>query len=78
MRRFTTELDGTISVVKKVITQTQKVIAGTRSIPERVVRIFDEGAWPIRRGKERADAEFGRKLFLAELEERFILCCKVC
>lgn len=77
VERLVTELDSAISVVKKVIFQTDKVIRGMKSIPERVVSIFDQGARPIRRGKERADTEFGRKVFLAESEEKLIVSYKV-
>ncbi len=38
----------------------------------RVVSIFDTGARPIRRGKARADTEFGRKVLIGETDHGII------
>ncbi|HHW02077.1 MAG TPA: transposase [Thermoanaerobacterales bacterium] len=40
---------------------------------DRIVSIFDQGARPIKRGKAKADIEFGRKVALAESEEGLIV-----
>ncbi|WP_052877843.1 ISNCY family transposase [Thermoanaerobacter wiegelii] len=68
------KLENTISIVDKVISQTSEVLKGTISISNRVVSIFDQGARPIKRGKAKADIEFGRKVALAESEEGLIIC----
>jgi IS5 family transposase len=68
------KLDDAISTVSKVIEQTNEVLKGNTSIPDRIVSIFDQGARPIKRGKSRADVEFGRKVVLAESEEGLIIC----
>jgi IS5 family transposase len=67
------KLDDTISAVGKIINQTNEVLKGTTSIPDRIVSIFDQGARPIKRGKAKADVEFGRKVALAESEEGLII-----
>ncbi|HBT49199.1 MAG TPA: hypothetical protein DEA61_05125 [Caldanaerobacter subterraneus] len=60
------KLENTISTVDKVISQTNEVLKGAISIFNRVVSIFNQGARPIKRGKAKADIEFGRKVSLAE------------
>jgi IS5 family transposase len=67
------KLDNAISAVGKIINQTNEVLKGTTSIPNRIVSIFDQGARPIKRGKAKADIEFGRKVALAESEEGLII-----
>jgi IS5 family transposase len=67
------KLDDAISAVGKIINQTNEVLKGTTSIPDRIVSIFDQGARPIKRGKAKADVEFGRKVALAESEEGLIV-----
>ena len=64
VKRVVEKLDETISVVEKVILQTEKVLSGASSIPDRIVSIFDQKARPIKRGKVKADVEFGRKVVL--------------
>ncbi|MDI3312607.1 MAG: ISNCY family transposase, partial [Thermoanaerobacterium sp.] len=71
------KLEDTIFKVGKVIEQTNEVLKGTTSFSNRIVSIFDEGARPIKRGKARADTEFGRKVALAESEEGLIICSEV-
>jgi len=60
------KLEDTIFKVSKVIKQTNGVLKGSTSFSNRIVSIFDEGARPIKRGKAKADTEFGRKVALAE------------
>lgn len=71
------KLDDAISVVDKIITQTSEVLKGTISVPDRIVSIFDQATRPIKRGKARADVEFGRKIALAESEDGLIVCSEV-
>jgi IS5 family transposase len=71
------KLDDAISAVGKIINQTNEVLKGATSIPNRIVSIFDQGARPIKRGKAKADIEFGRKVALAESEEGLIVCSHV-
>lgn len=71
------KLEDTIFKVGKVIEQTNEVLKGTTSFSERIVSTFDEGTRPIKRGKARADTEFGRKAVLAESEEGLIICSEV-
>ncbi|MCL6557684.1 MAG: transposase [Firmicutes bacterium] len=66
VKRVVEKLDETISVVEKVILQTEKVLCGASSIPDRIVSIFDQKARPIKRGKAKADVEFGRKVVLVD------------
>ena len=55
-----------IEAAEKIVRQTQEVIKGNRHLPRRLVSLFDVGARPIKRGKSRADTEFGRKVLLGE------------
>ncbi|MDK2880053.1 MAG: transposase, family [Thermoanaerobacteraceae bacterium] len=71
------KLDDAISVVSKIINQTNEVLKGNTSIPDRIVSIFDQGARPIKRGKAKAEIEFGRKVALAESEEGLIISSRV-
>jgi IS5 family transposase len=71
------KLDDAISAVGKIINQTNEVLKGTTSIPNRIVSIFDQGARPIKRGKAKAEIEFGRKVALAESEEGLIVSSRV-
>ena len=49
---------------EKIVRQTEAVVKGHLSIPRREASIFDTGARPIRRGRARADTEFGRKVLI--------------
>ena len=51
---------------EKVVRQTQEVIKGNQHLPWRLVSLFDVAARPIKRGKSRADTEFGHKVLLGE------------
>ena len=61
-----------IEAAEKVVRQTQEVIKGNRHIPRRLVSLFDVDARPIKRGKSRADTEFGRKVLLGETDHGII------
>jgi IS5 family transposase len=61
-----------IEAAEKVVRQTQEVIKGNRHIPWRLVSLFDVDARPIKRGKSRADTEFGRKVLLGETDHGII------
>ena len=61
-----------IEAAEKVVRQTQEVIKRNRHLPRRLVSLFDAGARPIKRGKSRADTEFGRKVLLGETDHGII------
>jgi transposase, IS5 family len=61
-----------IGAAEKVVRQTQEVIRGNRHLPRRLVSLFDVDARPIKRGKARADTEFGRKVLLGETDHGII------
>jgi IS5 family transposase len=61
-----------IEVAEKVVWQAKEVIKGNRHLPRRLVSLFDVGARPIKRGKSRADTEFGRKVLLGETDHGII------
>jgi len=58
--------------VRRALDQTQLRLQGIRSIPDRLVSLFDPDARPIRRGKLASPVEFGYKLVLVETPEGFI------
>ena len=66
------QLSDWIEAAEKVVRQTQEVIKGNRRLPRRLVSLFDVGARPIKRGKSRADTEFGRKVLLGETDHGII------
>jgi len=61
-----------IEVTEKVLWQTKEVMAGNLHLPRRIVSLFDTNARPIKRGKSRADTEFGRKVLLGETDHGII------
>jgi len=61
-----------IEVAEKVVWQTKEVMAGNLHLPQRVVSFFDVDARPIRRGKSRAETEFGRKVLIGETDHGII------
>jgi len=69
---LTRQLGTWIEVTEKIIQQTKEVIKGNRHLPRRLVSLFDVDARPIRRGKSRADTEFGRKVLLGETDHGII------
>jgi len=72
VNRLREQLGEWIEVAEKVVRQTQEVTKGNRHIPRRLVSLFDVGARPIKRGKSRADTEFGRKVLLGETDHGII------
>jgi len=66
------QLCGWIEVAEKVVWQTKEVMAGNLHLPQRIVSFFDVDARPIRRGKSRAETEFGRKVLLGETDHGII------
>ena len=70
--RLAEQLGGWLEGTEKVVAQTEAVLKGRLSLPRRVVSIFDTGARPIRRGKARADTEFGRKVIIGETDHGII------
>ncbi len=72
VNRLRGQLDEWIEAAEKVVRQTQEVIKGNRSLPRRLVSLFDNGARPIKRGKSRTDTEFGRKVLLGETDHGII------
>jgi IS5 family transposase len=70
--RLGEQLAGWLKTTERIVRQTEAVIRGHLRIPRRVVSIFDTGARPIRRGKARADTEFGRKVLIGETDHGII------
>ncbi|MFC2058156.1 ISNCY family transposase [Chloroflexota bacterium] len=66
------QLDEWIESAEKVVRQTQEVIKGNRHLPRRLVSLFDVDARPIKRGKSRADTEFGHKVLIGETDHGII------
>jgi transposase, IS5 family len=71
-KRLNGQLSRWIEAAEKVVRQTQEVIKGNRHLPRRLVSLFDIDARPIKRGKSRADTEFGRKVLLGETDHGII------
>ena len=72
VRGLTRELGEWITAAEKVVWQTKEVIKGNRHLPRRLVSLFDVTARPIKRGKSRAETEFGRKIFIGETDHGII------
>ena len=70
--RLTEQLGKWLEITEKIVEQTESVLKGRLSLPHRVVSIFDTAARPIRRGKARADTEFGRKVLIGETDHGII------
>jgi len=77
VNRLAEQLHGWLESTEKIVEQTETVLRGNISIPGRVVSIFDNDARPIRRGKARADTEFGRKVLIGETDHGIITTHKV-
>ncbi len=71
-RRLDGQLDQTVVLTQRLLRQTALRLAGTRSIPDRVVSLADPDARPIRKGKLRSPTQFGSTLLLAEDERGFV------
>jgi IS5 family transposase len=72
VERLGKQLDGWIGSTEKVIEQTKSILAGHLHLEKRLVSIFDLKARPIRKGKVRADTEFGRKVLIGETDHGII------
>jgi len=72
VNRLRGQLSEWIEAAEKVVRQTQEIIKGNRRLPRRLVSLFDVDARPIKRGKARADTEFGRKVLLGETDHGII------
>ena len=72
MRGLTRQLGEWITAAEKVVWQTKEVMKGNRHLPRRLVSLFDVDARPIKRGKSRAETEFGRKIFIGETDHGII------
>jgi len=72
VERLERQLDGWLDTTGKVIEQTKKILAGRLHLKKRLVSIFDSKARPIRKGKVRADTEFGRKVLIGETDHGII------
>jgi len=72
VRSLVQQLDGWLEATEKVIEQTKQVLAGRLHLKKRLVSIFDAKARPIRKGKLRADTEFGRKVLIGETDHGII------
>jgi IS5 family transposase len=70
--RLGEQLGEWLEVTEVMAQQTEAVLGGHLHIPHRLVSIFDVEARPIRRGKARADTEFGRKVLIGETDHGII------
>jgi IS5 family transposase len=75
--RLGRQLGNWLEVTEKIVGQTEQVLKGRLSLPHRIVSIFDTGARPIKRGKARAETEFGRKVLIGETDHGLITTYKV-
>ena len=71
-KKLSRQLGEWIEVAEKVVWQTKEVMAGNLHLPRRIVSLFDVDARPIKRGKPRADTEFGRKVLIGETDHGII------
>jgi IS5 family transposase len=71
-KKLSQQLGEWIEVAEEVVWQTKEVIAGNLHLPRRIVSLFDVDALPIKRGKSRADTEFGRKVLIGETDHGII------
>lgn len=58
---------------ERVVDQTQRRLAGERSIPDRLISFSDVDARPIQRGKPQQPTEFGYKVSIADTKEGFVV-----
>jgi len=72
VRGLARQLGEWIEATEKVVWQTKEVIAGNLHLPQRTVSLFDTDARPIKRGKSRADTEFGQKVLIGETDHGII------
>ena len=78
VRKLGEQLDEWLKATGKVMGQTREVLAGRVHLKQRLVSIFDTEARPIRKGKVRANTEFGRKVLIGETDHGIITSYEVC
>ena len=71
-KKLSQQLGEWIEVAERVVWQTKEVMGGNLHLPRRIVSLFDVDARPIKRGKSRADTEFGRKVLIGETDHGII------
>jgi IS5 family transposase len=77
LERSGAKLLDAVSVTGRIIEQTEKRLAGEKSIPDRLVSVFDREARAIPRGKLSKPVEFGYKVLISEVENGVISDYKV-
>lgn len=65
------KLENQLQLVHTIIEQSRKATAKEK-IKNRIVSVFDIDARPIRRGKAKANTEFGYKIMLHEVENKIV------
>jgi IS5 family transposase len=66
------ELTETVAGTRRLLEQTALRLAGTRTIPDRLVSLADPDARPIRKGKPQHPTQFGYTALVAEAENGFV------
>src|SRR5439155_6476144 len=66
-------LERELVAAEQVLAQTDRRLAGERTIPDRRVSLVDADARPIRRGNPRRPTEFGYKARIADTPEGFVI-----
>jgi IS5 family transposase len=67
------QLQRELTAAEQVLEQTERRLAGERTIPDRRVSLVDPDARPIRRGNPREPTEFGYKARVADTAEGFVI-----
>ena len=67
------QLQRELTAAEQVLEQTERRVAGERTIPDRRVSLVDPDARPIRRGNPREPTEFGYKARVADTAEGFVI-----
>jgi IS5 family transposase len=68
-----TRLERELEAAEQVLAQTDRRLAGERTIADRRVSLVDADARPIRRGNPREPTEFGYKARIADTPEGFVI-----
>ncbi|WP_042171568.1 ISNCY family transposase, partial [Paenibacillus gorillae] len=66
------QLTASAALTRKLVEQAKEVVAGNRTLPNRIISFFDPEARPIKKGKLGKSAEFGYKLRIDETESGFV------
>jgi IS5 family transposase len=67
------QLERELAAAEQVLAQTDRRLAGERTIPDRRISLVDPDARPIRRGSPRKPTEFGYKARVADTAEGFVI-----